>query len=42
MLIESMYIYILKILVYFFMEGPLPTAPSVKMDDALANYISNY
>ena len=33
---------ILKILVNFFMEGPHPTEPSVKMADALASYISNY
>ena len=29
-------------MVYFFMKGPRPTVPSVKMADALANYISNY
>ena len=42
MLIESVYIYILKTLVYFFMEGPNPRVPSAKVDDALANYIFNY
>ena len=32
---------ILKTLVYFLMEGPHPTALSVKMTDALASYVSN-
>ena len=42
MLTLFVYIYILKALVYLFMEEPHPTVPSVKTVDALASYISNY
>ena len=32
----------LKTLLYFFMEGPHPTVPSVKIANALTSYISNF
>ena len=34
--------FLLKTLVYFFMEGRYPTEPSVKMVHTLTSYISNY
>ena len=41
MLIESVHMHI-KSIGLFFMEGPHPIVPSVKMADALSTYISNY